>query len=207
MSLLLNRPSTIFLVAVLIACTPVNTTSPAITNQSTSQKSGPTVVRVVDGDTVVLRIDGRQERVRLIGMNTPESVDPRRPVECLGKEASKKAAEILTPGLAVRTEADPTQDVRDRNGRLLLYLWTPDGVLFNEQMISLGYANEYTFAAPYRFQARFKAAEREARAAKRGLWAEDACIGQIPPRGVSVVPPVSGRWAASNATRAAPAAP
>lgn len=165
------------LLILLIACSPASTAT--IANQATTRPGDPTIVRVVDGDTVILRIDGRQERVRLIGMNTPESVDPRRPVECLGKEASAKATEILTAGMPVHTEPDPTQDVRDRNGRLLLYLWTPDGVLFNEQMIRLGFASEFTFAAPYRYQNQFRAAEREARAAKRGLWADNACVGQI----------------------------
>lgn len=203
------RFAMIALIAFLLtACSaPAATTSRPINDHSAALQSATTVERIVDGDTVILRLEGRRERVRLIGMNTPESVDPRRPVECLGKEASKKASEILTPGLAVRTEADPNQDVRDRNGRLLLYLWTPDGVLFNEQMIRLGYATEYTFAAPYRFQAEFRAAEREAKAAKRGLWADNACVGQFPPRGVSGVPSVPGRGAAANGTRATPAAP
>ena len=180
MSALWKRAIACGMIAIFAACSPVSTaTTPTITSQAASRPSDPTVVRVVDGDTVILRIDGRQERVRLIGLNTPESVDPRRPVECMGKEASAKATEILTVGMPVRIEPDPTQDLRDRNGRLLLYLWTPDGVLFNEQMIWLGYASEYTFAAPYRFQSQFRAAEREAKTAKRGLWADNACVGQI----------------------------
>ena len=146
------------------------------------------IVRVVDGDTVRLSIDGREEPVRLIGINTPESVDPRRPVECLGKEASAKAAEILTPGMMVQVEADPTQDTRDRFGRLLLYVWMPDGRLFNDFMIELGYATEYTYQTPYRYQTQFRATQSAATYGKRGLWADDACAGQIAPSRSSTAP-------------------
>ena len=155
---------------------------------------------MVDGDTVRVSIDGREEPVRLIGINTPESVDPRRPVECLGKEASAKAAEMLTPGVMVQIEADPTQDTRDRFGRLLLYVWMPDGRMFNEAMIQAGYATEYTYQTPYRYQAQFKAAQNAATAAKNGLWAPDACTGQIAPSRSSTAP-------AAIASTPAPAKP
>ena len=110
-------------------------------------------VRVVDGDTLRLRVDGRDEPVRLIGINTPESVDPRRPVECLGKEASAKAAELLRGAQTVEVEADPTQDTRDAYARLLLYVWLPDGRLLNRELIANGYAHEYTFGAAVGFGA------------------------------------------------------
>ncbi len=132
------------------------------------------VEHVVDGDTVDLDIDGKRVRVRLIGINTPETVDPRRPVECFGKEASNKAKEILS-GKWVSIESDPTQDTTDKYGRKLLYIYTSDGTLFNIQMIREGYAHEYTYRYPYKYQQEFKNAEHDARTEERGLWAPTAC--------------------------------
>ena len=106
------------------------------------------VTRVIDGDTVDVRINGKVERIRIIGLNTPETKDPRKPVQCFGKEASAKAEELLG-GKTVRLEADPTQGERGRYGRLLRYIWMPDGQLFNMVMISEGYAFEYTYRVPY----------------------------------------------------------
>ncbi len=118
------------------------------------------VVRVVDGDTVDVRLDGQVARLRLIGIDTPETVDPRKPVQCFGREASAKAHELLD-GQTITVEADTTQDDVDRYGRLLRYIWLPDGRLFNQEMIGQGYAFEYTYRVPYKYQAEFKQAERE----------------------------------------------
>lgn len=134
------------------------------------------VVDLVDGDTVKVSIDGKVETLRLIGIDTPETKDPRKPVQCFGKEASAKAAELLS-GRRVRLEADPTQGDRDKYGRLLRYLWREDGVFFNEWMIRNGYAHEYTYDLPYVHQARFKSAERYASENKLGLWNPAACAG------------------------------
>jgi micrococcal nuclease len=102
------------------------------------------VLRVVDGDTVDVRLDGQVVRLRLIGIDTPEIVDPRKSVQCFGREASAKAHELLD-GQTVAVEADTTQDDVDRYGRLLRYIWLPDGRLFNQEMIGQGYAFEYTY--------------------------------------------------------------
>ena len=83
--------------------------------------------------------------------------------------------------MVVQIEADPTQDTRDRFGRLLLLVWMPDGRLFNDFMIKLGYATEYTYQTPYRYQTQFKATQSAATYAGRGLWAAAACAGQIAP--------------------------
>ena len=135
------------------------------------------VVRVVDGDTIIVRIDRREERVRLIGINTPESVDPRRTVECFGKEAAANARALLN-NKTVLLEDDPSQDSRDQFGRLLRYVWLEDGRMVNLEQIWQGYAYEYTYNVPYRYQAIFRAAEADARAAKRGLWSPETCNGQ-----------------------------
>jgi len=157
------------------------------------------VVKVVDGDTLVIDIDGRSTTVRLIGLDTPETVDPRKPVQCFGKAASDKAKELLT-GQTVRVEYDLSQGspsfakasegTVDKYGRLLAYIYLPDSMLFNEYMIAQGYGHEYTYDLPYRYQAEFKAAEVEAREAKRGLWANDACAIESS-RAARAAPPVS----------------
>ena len=134
------------------------------------------VEHVVDGDTLDLDMNGKRVRVRLIGINTPETVDPRRAVECFGKEASNKAKELLS-GKWVSIESDPTQDANDKYGRKLLYVYTEDGVMFNKQMIEEGYAYEYTYRYPYKYQKDLKAAERDARTHERGLWAATTCGG------------------------------
>lgn len=134
------------------------------------------VVRVVDGDTVDVTIDGQTVRLRLIGMDTPETVDPRSPVQCFGREASAQAHTLLD-GQTVQLEADPSQGEHDIYDRVLRYIWLPDGRLFNLEMIAQGYAHEYTYRVPYRYQALFQAAEAEARAQERGLWSPDTCRG------------------------------
>jgi len=136
------------------------------------------VLKVIDGDTIAVDIDGKEEVLRLIGINTPETVDPRKPVECFGKEASNKAKEILS-GKSVALEADPSQGERDKYGRLLRYVFLEGGAIFNKLMITEGFAYEYTYNLPYKYQAEFKQAEKEARLAKRGLWADDTCAGDV----------------------------
>ena len=121
------------------------------------------VVRVVDGDTLLL---DRNERVRLIGVDTPETVDPRRPVERFGKEASdftKRMAE----GKKVRLEYD--QDRRDRFGRTLAYVYLEDGTFLNAEIVKQGYGHAYT-QFPFKYLKEFRGYEREAREAQRGLW-------------------------------------
>jgi micrococcal nuclease len=140
----------------------------------TSSDGFDQVSKVVDGDTIDVTVNGETARVRLIGINTPETVDPRKPVECYGKEASDFAKETLT-GKKVRLEADPTQTDRDKYDRLLRYVFLEDGTNFNELMVARGYAYEYTYDAPYKYQKEFKAAQKFAEDNKRGLWAEGVC--------------------------------
>ncbi len=134
------------------------------------------LVAVVDGDTVRVDVHGRVERVRLIGIDTPETKDPRRPVQCFGRQASARAHALLD-GHRVYLAGDPTQDRRDRYGRLLAYLWRDDGLFYNERVVAEGYAHEYTYAVPYRYRAAFRAAEADARRHDRGLWAPATCAG------------------------------
>lgn len=133
------------------------------------------VKQVVDGDTIKVLIAGQTETIRLIGIDTPETVDPRKPVQCFGQEASNKAKELLL-GKNVYLEADITQGERDKYDRLLRYVFLEDGRLFNKLMISEGYAHEYTYDSnPYKYQIEFQAAENEARENERGLWSPSVC--------------------------------
>jgi micrococcal nuclease len=136
------------------------------------------VLRVVDGDTIVVSIGGKSETVRLIGIDTPETVDPRKAVQCFGKEASDKTKELLA-GQRVMLEKDPSQGERDKYGRLLAYVYRSDGLSINKYLVEQGYAHEYTYNAPYKYQAEFKAAEAEARQQGSGLWAPGACNGSV----------------------------
>lgn len=129
-----------------------------------------TVVRVVDGDTVVL--DGN-EKVRLIGINTPETVDPRRPVETYGKEASART-KALVEGKRVRLELDV--EPVDRYGRTLGYLFLEDGTFVNLSLVADGYASAYRYPPNVKHAERFREAERAAREARLGLWGARACV-------------------------------
>jgi len=132
------------------------------------------VVKIVDGDTIDVNIDGKTERIRLIGIDTPETVDYDKPVECFGLEATTKAKELLL-NKKVRLEADPSQDERDAYDRLLRYVYRDDGLFFNEWMIANGYAREFTFIYPYKYQTEFKQAQTQAQNNELGLWESGVC--------------------------------
>lgn len=143
---------------------------PAPSPSPSGDAKGPyEVLRVVDGDTVHVLIDGVDETLRLIGMDTPETVHPSRPVECYGPEASNEAKELLT-GEDVYVTTDPTQDHRDHYGRLLAYVELEDGTDFAEHMILGGFAEEYLFDEPYARHGDYVAAEELAQEAGNGLW-------------------------------------
>ena len=138
------------------------------------------VTHIVDGDTIDVNINGAIERVRLIGIDTPEVVDPRKPVQCFGIEASNKAKEVLT-GQSVVLENDPSQGDKDKYSRLLRYIFLKDGTNFNKLMIEQGYAHEYTYDLPYKYQQEFKQAQTYARENKLGLWQDNICQTQAAP--------------------------
>lgn len=149
------------------------------------------LVRVVDGDTITVSINGKDEVVRIIGIDTAEVVDTRKTVGCFGKEASEMAKSMFDENKTVLLEPDPSQGDRDKYQRLLRYVWIDDGsepegrdrlpdkrgeIDFGKLMIAEGYASEYTYNLPYKYQSEYKQAELAARAAKKGLWADDACL-------------------------------
>ncbi len=124
------------------------------------------VTRVIDGDTI--EIEGG-ERIRYIGIDTPETVDPRKPVQCFGVEASNKNKELVE-GKMVRLETDITD--RDKYNRLLRYVWVGD-TFVNLELVKQGFAYSYSYPPDIKYQDRFLKAQQEAREAKRGLW--NAC--------------------------------
>jgi micrococcal nuclease len=128
------------------------------------------VVRVVDGDTIKVRIAGRTETIRLIGVDTPETVDPRKPVQYFGEEASEFTKELAL-GEQVWLEPDPQCTNRDKYHRLLRYVYLPDGTLLNAEIIAQGYGFAYT-KYPFSRMKEFRRLERLARREGRGLWAE-----------------------------------
>lgn len=130
------------------------------------------VKRVIDGDTLEMEFG----KVRIIGLNTPETVDPRRKVECFGKEASSKAKELLD-GKEVYLESDPSQGEVDKYGRYLFHVFTENGINYANYLIANGYGYEYTYRVPYKYKKAYKEAEKIARNKKRGLWADDTCKG------------------------------
>jgi micrococcal nuclease len=127
------------------------------------------VVRPVDGDTVVVRVGAAEESVRLIGIDTPESVSRQRPVECFGPEAKHRTAALLPAGTTVRLERDV--EARDAYDRLLAYVTrVDDGVLVNLLLVSEGYAESAPFPPNLAHQAELDRAMADAKAQQRGLW-------------------------------------
>lgn len=128
------------------------------------------VAAVVDGDTVDLEFDGRRERVRLLGVDTPETVKPDAPVECFGPEASARTKAILPAGTAVLVQRD--EEARDRYGRLLAYVWRrADGLFVNRSLLADGYARTLSIAPNDAHRAELSAAAATASSTGAGLWA------------------------------------
>jgi micrococcal nuclease len=139
-----------------------------------------TVVHPVDGDTIVVDIGGREERVRLIGIDTPESVAPDRPIECFGPESKARTAELLPAGTVVRLERDV--EARDKYDRLLAYvIRDTDGVLINLLLVQEGYAEAISYPPNLAHQDELDRAETLARSEHKGLW--PACGGTDTPLG------------------------
>jgi endonuclease YncB( thermonuclease family) len=128
------------------------------------------VQRVSDGDTFVASVRGRRERVRVIGVDTPESVAPNRPDEPYGEEASKFARFHLD-GETVRLAGDA--EPRDRYGRMLAYVWLDDGTFWNALLVAEGYAQQLTIPPNVTYAGLFRRLAGEARREDRGLWAQE----------------------------------
>ncbi len=137
-----------------------------------------TVVRVVDGDTIEVEIEGETYKLRYIGIDTPETVDPRRPVGCFGEEASA-ANKALVEGLTVGLEKDVSDT--DIYGRLLRYVWLNDSEMVNAILVREGYAQSSAYPPDVRHQELFDQLEAEARSTARGLWGPVCLETPTPP--------------------------
>lgn len=166
-------------VAVIVASIVVVVATPACTRSlDLPEGANGEVVGHVDGDTldVAFEVDGRvvTERIRLIGIDTPETKKPGTPIECYGPEASARLAALLPIGSFVEAVGD--REPRDDYGRLLAYVRRIDEPLFvNERLVQEGFARTLFFAPNRALEPRLRAAERSARDAGRGLWS--ACSG------------------------------
>jgi len=157
--------------AALPTLTPTGTAPTAALPTATATEVPPAgeraeVTRVVDGDTIDVLMAGTTYRIRYIGIDTPETVDPRRPVQCYGREASQRNRELVE-GKTVELEKDVSET--DEFGRLLRYVWVA-GEMANATLVREGYAVASTYPPDVKHQELFLELQREAIAAGRGLW-------------------------------------
>lgn len=146
--------------------------STSVTPARSSNLVDATFVRVVDGDTIIVRLGSSDERVRLIGINTPELNKPDGPVECFATEASEQTEALLD---ATHDQIQLERDVSetDQYGRLLRYVWlvTPHGKqLLNEELVAGGYARSITYRPDVKYQPALNRDQTDARRQRRGLW-------------------------------------
>ena len=160
----------IFIVAGVVFLPKLHLNMPKQLLQSATVQPGYyKITRVADGDTFDVNMDGNTETVRMIGVDTPETVKPNSPPECYGKEASDYTKQQLK-NQTVRLEADPKNQNRDRYNRLLRYVYLPDGSLFQANLISRGYGFAYT-SFPFTKAAEFTQLQETAQKQALGLWA------------------------------------
>jgi micrococcal nuclease len=154
-----------------LACTPAEPDEAAPITSAT-------VTRVVDGDTVVLAVGGTDERVRLIGVDAPESVAPNVPQQCFGAEAAAALGELLATGTEVRVVRDA--EARDRYDRLLLYLYrSADDLFVNRWLVEAGFADAISYEPNVAHEAELNQAKATAVAGGIGLWGQ--CDGPDQP--------------------------
>lgn len=126
------------------------------------------VRQFVDGDTIVVDMNGSPETIRFIGVDTPETHKPNTPVQCYGMEAAAYTKSLIGDS-RVRLQADSLDTNRDRYGRLLRYIYLPDGTLVDEVLVQRGYGFAY-LSFPFEKAAQFAADQASAQRAKVGLW-------------------------------------
>src|SRR3989344_153002 len=143
------------------------------------------VVAVDDGDTITVDMNGSVETIRFIGGDTPKPNNPDTPVQCYGPEATDYTKNLIGRQ-KVRLQADPLNTNRDRYGRLLRYVYLPDGTLLEQKLLTEGYGFAYTFF-PLSKAKELEAYERQAKAAGKGLWS--ACAVKIEANGVKQTNP------------------
>ncbi|MFM8663016.1 MAG: thermonuclease family protein [Acidimicrobiaceae bacterium] len=140
----------------------------ACTGANSVQSDVATIESVIDGDTIVLRVQNQTETVRLLGVDTPETVHPSKPIECYGPEASAFTKATLAKGSTVKLLRDV--EPRDRFQRLLVYLFLADGTLFNQLLIDRGFARTLSIEPNTAFASQFATHESNAKDRRVGLW-------------------------------------
>jgi micrococcal nuclease len=172
----------VWLAAGLAACGPSPTASTAVAVEA--ERGLAVVVRVIDGDTIDVTLGSYRERVRLIGVDTPETVSTQTPEQCFGAEASSALASLLPVGTEVRLERD--HESRDRYGRLLAYVHRRhDDVFVNAWLLESGLGDVLFYEPNTSFERAFVALRDEARRNGVGLWTmcsgPDQPLGSFPP--------------------------
>src|SRR3989344_5947281 len=158
----------------VVTTTPTTTSQTQQPQQATQQQTNTVLVtRVIDGDTI--DIEGGQ-KVRYIGIDTPETVDPRKPVQCFGVEASNKNKELVS-GKRVRLEKDVSET--DKYGRLLRYIYIGD-TFVNLELVKQGFAYASTYPPDVKYQSQFTEAQRQAKEQNKGLWGSCPVVGSTP---------------------------
>lgn len=150
-------------------------TTETVSIEKKVHESGVTypLMRVVDGDTIIVGFENATEYVRLIGIDSPEPNDPGGP-ECYARESTAHLQRLARTGL-VTLHFDESQGMYDSYGRLLAYVETPSGTDLGRQMLADGYAQEFTYRSAYERQVSYMTAEAEAIENESGLWAPDVC--------------------------------
>jgi len=152
-----------------LSATVASCSSAATTSSQTADVPTAEVIATIDGDTLVIRIEGRKETVRLIGVDAPETVHPTKPVQCHGPEASAHLADVLPRGTRVSVARDA--EARDRYGRLLAYVVREsDGLFVNLDLVTGGWATTLAIEPNIAHAQTFATAAEDARRAARGLW-------------------------------------
>lgn len=135
-----------------------------------------TVTKVIDGDTIDVTLGSTTERVRLLGIDTPETVHPQKPVECFGPEATAEVKKLLE-GKKVYLIPDPMNSDKDKYGRLLRYVFLADGEFVNDYLVKNGYAYNYIYE-PFQFMKWFAFEEEYAKNRSVGLWGKCYAIAK-----------------------------
>ncbi|MFC2033808.1 thermonuclease family protein [Chloroflexota bacterium] len=179
----MKRLLPIFAISLSLILQSVSCTIPTVTPTITTPESHDVlaqVIRVIDGDTIEVSIEGTSYRVRYIGIDTPETVHPSEPVGCFGKEASDKNKELVE-GKIVRLEKDISET--DKYERLLRYVWVDD-LFVNDYLVREGYAYASTYHPDVKYSQQFAQAQGEAEENNRGLW--KICQDDV------ILPPTNG---------------
>ncbi len=162
------------IVVLATACRPGSAPAGTAPASPASLDANATVVHIVDGDTIDVMVGSRRERVRLIGIDTPETKKPNTPVQCFGPEATKFTTSLLPIDASLHLERDVV--ARDDYGRLLAYVYLAgDGTFVNLKIVRQGYARPLTIPPNVAHAEEFVEAARAAEAGNIGLWAQ--CSG------------------------------